>query len=181
MKRSLLLGCGHSREKKIIWDGKREWEGELTTLDMNPDCGADIVMDYDNLGRRSWRHPLGKQLPFADNTFDEMGAFDTLEHVGRQGDWKGYFLEFGEYHRILKPGGLFYIIVPIMEDALADPGHTRFFQLNYFGFLSQHFYEVNKELHTSGTGYQWFWKKDFDVLYLDKSSGHHIAAVLRKA
>ena len=181
MKRSLLLGCGNSREKKIVWDGNTEWAGKLTTLDFNPNCGADVVMDYDNLGKRSWRHPFGKRLPFADNTFDELGAFDTLEHVGKQGDWKGYFLEFGEYHRILKPGGLFYIIVPIMEDALADPGHTRFFQLNYFGFLSQVFYEKNLELHTSGTDYRWFWKKNFDVLYLDKSSGHHIACVLRKA
>ena len=181
MKRSLLLGAGNSREKKIVWAGNTEWAGKLTTLDMDPDCCADVVMDYDGLGKRSWRHPLGKRLPFAENTFDELGAFDTLEHVGKQGDWKGFFLEFGEYHRILKPGGLFYIIVPIGEDAFADPGHTRFFQLNYFGFLSQEFYARNMALKTTCTDYRWAWRKDFDVLYLDKSGGHHIACVLRKA
>jgi len=181
MEQSLLIGCGNSREKKIVYEGRAGWAGKLVTLDMDPLCGADIVMDYDNLGKRSWRHPFGKRLPFRDNTFSEMGAFDTLEHVGRQGDWKGFFLEFGEYHRVLKPGGLFYIIVPIMEDALADPGHTRFFQVNYFGFLSQRFHAENMKLKTSFTDYRWFWKKDFDVLHIDKSSGHHISCVLRKA
>lgn len=180
MQRSLLIGCGNSREKKITFEGRTEWAGALTTLDMDPNCGPDVVMDYDNLGRRSWRHPFGKRLPFPADTFDEMGAFDTLEHVGKQGDWKGYFLEFTEYHRILKPGGLFYIIVPVQEDAFADPGHTRFFQTNYFGFLSQIFYERNLGLGTSCTDYRWFYKANFDVLYIDQSS-HHIACVLRKA
>lgn len=174
MKRSLLLGCGNSRAKKITWGGNTEWAGTLTTLDMDPNCGADYVMSYDHLGR-------GNHLPFQDDTFDELGAFDTLEHVGQQGDWEGFFLEFAEYHRILKPGGLMYVIVPIGKDAYADPGHTRFFSVNHFGFLSQAFYEQILALGTSCTDYRWFWKKNFDILYLDESSGHHIACVLRKA
>jgi len=174
MKRSLLLGCGNSREKKITWEGNTEWAGELTTLDMDPNCGADIVMDYGVL-------QYGVRLPFDGETFDEIGAFDTLEHVGRQGDWRGFFTEFAEYHRVLKSGGLMYVIVPIGKDAYADPGHTRFFSVNHFGFLSQAFYERNLAQGTSCTDYRWFYKKDFDILYLDESGGHHIACVLRKA
>ena len=180
-KRSLLLGCGNSREKKISIDGNTAWAGELTTLDMDPDCAPDFLMDYDGLGKRSWRHPFGKRLPFFANTFDEIGAFDTLEHVGVQGDWRGFFLEFGEYHRILKYGGLMYVIVPINADAFADPGHTRFFHKNHFGFLAQGTYVKGLEIGAAITDYRHVWDKNFDILYLEEQNAHHLAAVLRKA
>lgn len=41
--RSLLIGCGNSRRKKLGF-GELEW-GELVTLDHDPNCGADIVHD----------------------------------------------------------------------------------------------------------------------------------------
>lgn len=169
LKRSLLLGCGNSRKKKVAFEGNHEWAGELTTIDMDPNCGADIVHDLDV-------HPL----PFPDNTFDEMGAYDVLEHLGRQGDWKGYFTEFAEYWRILKPGGQFGIIVPINKDALADPGHTRFFSPTWFGFLSQSFYEENLRKGAPVTDYRWAWKRNFEILHLEENA-HHLGVVLRKA
>lgn len=179
MKRSLLLGCGNSRAKQVQYDGA-DWLGELTTVDLDPNCGADILFDMEGLGKRSWRHPFKKKLPFADNTFDDMGAFNTMEHWGVQGDFRGWFAECAEYWRVLKPGGLFYILVPIGEDALADPGHTRFFQANWFGFLSQEFYKRNEAIKSCYTDYTWIWKLDFDVLYCTEHDGHHLAVVLRK-
>lgn len=180
MKRSLLVGCGNSRVKKVCWKGEMDWVGQLTTIDMDPNCGADVVMSLDGLGSRSWRHPFGKRLPFPDETFDEIGCYDVLEHVGRQGDWRGWFDEMGEYHRVLKPGGTFGIIVPVGENALADPGHTRFFQTNYFGFLSQEFYRKNLMDGAAVTDYRWYWKKNFDVAWFDRMGDHHIACVLRR-
>lgn len=175
MERSLLIGCGNNYTKQLIYEGKSEWTGELTKLDINPNCGADVLFDMSDVAER------GGTMPFDDDSFDEMGAFNTLEHWGRQGDSRGYFHEFGEYWRILKPGGLFSILVPINGDALADPGHTRFFSFNHFGFLSQVFYERNEVKSTCFTDYRWLWKKNFDVLFLQAYEGHHIAAVLRKA
>lgn len=177
---SLLIGCGHSRTKNVYFPDNQNWVEPLITVDMNPDCGADVVMTMDGLGQRSWRHPFGKRLPFPDNHFDEVGAFNCMEHWGAQGDWRAYFDEMAEYHRVMKPGALFYILVPIGDDAYADPGHTRFFHVNHFGFLSQGFYEENGKLMTCYTDYKWYWKKNFDVLVLQKQQDHHLAVILRK-
>lgn len=177
MKRSLLIGCGNDRRKKVYLSGNPEWAGELTTMDMNPDCNPDIVIDmaaqYDAVPGRFY-------LPFQDATFDELGAFDTLEHWGAQGDWKAWFGEMAEYHRIMKPGATFGIIVPIGQDAIADPGHTRFFHQNHFGFLSQAFYKENEGKGTSFTDYRWYWKLDFEILHLQKVEDHHLTVILRK-
>lgn len=166
---SLLLGCGNSREKKVAFIGQEKWTGDLVTVDMNPNCGADIVHDLDV-----------RPLPFDDEQFDEIGCYDVLEHLGRQGDWKGWFEEFAEYWRILKPGGLFGCLVPIGKDALADPGHTRFFSASYWRFLDQNFYARELAEGRPVTDYRWFWKRDFEELYIENFEGHHLAVILRK-
>jgi cyclopropane fatty-acyl-phospholipid synthase-like methyltransferase len=167
---SLLLGAGNSRAKKVALKSAPNWTGELVTLDMNPNCGASVVWDLDN-------HPL----PFPDEHFDELAAYDVLEHMGRQGDWRGWFNEMAEYHRLLKPGGKFGIIVPIGTDAFADPGHTRFFSGNYFMMLSQKFYQDQIDANMPVTDYRWFWKKNFNILFMEQIGNHHLAVMLERA
>lgn len=167
--KSLLLGCGNSRNKKIHDKDSPGWKGELVTLDMDPNCGADVIWNLEN-----------RPLPFPDNEFDEMGAYDVLEHIGKQGDWRGFFDEFSEYHRILKPGGTFSIIVPIGDDHHADPGHTRFFSAKYFSFLVQRFYQEQIDSNTACTDYRWYWKKNFEIDFIAKCENHHIGVILRK-
>jgi SAM-dependent methyltransferase len=167
---SLLLGAGNSRAKKVALQSAPNWTGELVTLDMNPNCGASVVWDLDN-------HPL----PFPDEHFDELAAYDVLEHMGRQGDWRGWFNEMAEYHRLLKPGGHFGIIVPIGSDAFADPGHTRFFSGNYFTMLSQKFYQDQIDADMPVTDYRWFWKKNFNIVFMEQVGNHHLAAMLERA
>ena len=169
MERSLLIGCGKNYTKQVQLNGKAEWAGELTKIDMNPNIGADLVWDMENL-----------PLPFEDNTFDEIGCYNAMEHWGRQGDWRAWFAECAEYHRLLKPQGTIGIIVPIGLDAFADPGHTRFFHHNHFGFLDQTFYERNEVKNTCFTDYRWHWKLHFDILYIEKQEEHHLCVVLRK-
>ena len=165
---SLLIGCGNSRVKQIQPDGSPEWSGELVTLDMDPNCGADVVWDMES-----------RPLPFDDESFDEIGAYNVMEHWGRQGDWRGWFDEATEYHRILKPGGTMGIVVPVGEDALADPGHTRFFQQNYFGFLNQEFYAENLGNGACVTDYRWYWTLNFDIVLIEQSSSH-LSVMLQK-
>jgi hypothetical protein len=174
MMTSLLIGCGNNHIKQVQLGGVAEWNGELTKMDINPNCGADILFDMETVASG------GARLPFDDETFDEIGCYNAMEHWGRQGDFRGWFHEAGEYWRVLKPGGTIGIQVPINRDALADPGHTRFFEGNYFGFLSQKFYLRNEELKSCFTDYRWLWKKDFDILHMEENAGAHLVVIMRK-
>jgi len=168
MQKSLLLGCGNDLRKKMFVTGQPEWAGELVTLDMNPHCLPTVLWNLEQ-----------RPLPFKDQEFDEMGAYDVLEHIGRQGDWKGYFDEFAEYWRILKPGGLFGVIVPVGVDVLADPGHTRFFSKNYFGFLTQKFYTENLDAGRSVTDYRWYISRWWEIVHGEENA-HHLSVLLRR-
>ncbi len=168
--KSLLLGCGHDRKKRVALSAKPGWSGRLVTLDMNPRSEPDVLWDLEKL-----------PLPFPDDEFDEIGAYDVLEHVGRQGDWRRWFDECSEYHRILKPGGEFTISVPTGHIALCDPGHTRFFHKFWFLFLNQQWYNDQYSEGRSATDYRFYWKKNFDILAIDESDPTFLAVILRKA
>lgn len=167
---SLLLGCGHDRRKKVYHPPHSEWVQPLVTLDFSPLVKADFVHDLEDF---PW--------PFKDEEFNEIGAFDVLEHFGRQGDWRRWFKDMGEIHRILKPNGTFHCLVPVGRDALADPGHTRFIHRNHFVFLNQQQYDLNLKAGNPMTDYRWYWKLNFEIEYLEEIEGHHLATILRKA
>jgi SAM-dependent methyltransferase len=155
-RRELLLGCGNRREKDLSLPGHKEFEN-LTTVDVDPNCGADVVWDLND-------HPL----PFEDNSFDEIHAYEVLEHIGRQGDWKGFFEEFSDYWRILKPGGHFMAHTPndTAPFLWGDPGHTRCINRYSITYLSQSTYEeqVGK---TMIADYRSVYKANFSPVFLN--------------
>lgn len=124
------------------------------TLDMCEDHDPDVLWNLNS-----------RPLPFDDNSFDEIHAYEVLEHVGTQGDFVSFFEEFGEYWRILKPGGVLTATVPMWNSvwAWADPGHTRVIAPQLLVFLSQGEYERQVGV-TRMTDYRFIWDKDFALL-----------------
>lgn len=161
----LLIGCGNSRVKKLHL-GTAEWN-ELVTLDFDPDCNPDVLHDLTVF-----------PYPFEDNTFDEIHAYEVLEHLGAQGDWKAFFDLFGELHRILKPEGLILATTPMWNSlwAWGDPSHTRIINVGTVQFLSQKQYaqQIGK---TPMTDFRHYWKKDFDVVHTEEKGGTFVFAL----
>lgn len=149
----LLLGCGNDRRKKVSFkEIPKDWT-RLVTLDIDEGVKPDVVHDLSEL-----------PLPFGDDVFDEIHAYEVLEHCGRQGDWKFFFDQFAEFHRIMKPGGYFIATVPMWDSVWAwgDPGHTRVINSGSLVFLSQKEYkqQIGK---TAMTDYRPWYKADFDI------------------
>lgn len=164
----LLIGCGNSRKKLLAMPGENEFK-DVVTLDMDPNCEPDVQWDLTHL-----------PLPFEDETFEEIHAYEVLEHVGQQGDWKFFFKQFEEFHRILKPGGRMFCVTPCWDSewSWGDPGHTRIFNKGTITFLDQDAYDQVGE--TAMTDYRHYYKADFKVEGCQETNGR-FCFVLRKA
>jgi SAM-dependent methyltransferase len=98
--RRLNIGCGKKRMDNAV------------NLDISADVGADVVHD---LNCRPW--------PFDAGSFDEVHAYDVLEHV----DDVATTLE--EIHRVCRPGASLHVTVPHFSSANAftDVTHRHWF------------------------------------------------------
>jgi SAM-dependent methyltransferase len=164
--RELLLGCGSVTKKMLFKEGHQEFE-DVVRLDNNPHHKPDVLWDLTN-------HPL----PFKDNEFDEIHAYEVLEHLAYQGDYKFFFSEFSEYWRILKPGGGFYATVPHKDSiwALGDPSHKRIIVRENLGFLSQETY-VKEVGNTCLSDFRYIYKANFKALHT-RINSNRLAFVL---
>lgn len=160
-EKTLLLGAGTQHFKYLRSPlGDKEWVG-LVTLDHVPGPKIDVVHDLDV-------HPL----PFEDEEFQEIHAYEVLEHLGTQGDWRFFFSEWSEYYRIMKPGGFFCGSVPCHGNpwVWGDPSHRRALPVETFWFLDQAGYE--REVGNGPmSDFRHVWKGDFELLKSEVKTG----------
>ena len=79
--------------------------GEVTSVEYDADCCAFL---REKTGIEAINASL-TELPFESDQFDVVCAFDVIEHVEDDA------LAASEIHRVLKPGGQFFITVPAFQ------------------------------------------------------------------
>lgn len=79
--------------------------GNVTSLEYDKDC-CDFLKE--KTGIEAINASL-TELPFEDNTYDIVCAFDVIEHIEDDA------LAVGEINRVLKPGGKYFVTVPAFQ------------------------------------------------------------------
>jgi len=119
--RTLDLGCGPQINNKF--DANELYGIDVRASDNNNIKSADLSIE---------------SIPFPDNYFDFVTAFDFLEHVPRviyAPHRRNCFVELmNEVYRVLKPGGLFFSSTPAYPrpEAFQDPTHVNIITENTF-------------------------------------------------
>lgn len=192
MYRELLIGCGFRRVKQVNpWkltiepiradvQQFQDWQA-LTTLDINSECKPDLLCDLDDTSR-SLRAGMWKNSTGVDedgvllwNWWDEIHAYEVLEHLGSQGDYRSFFWLFESLYNILKPGGFLVATVPsrYSEGLWSDPGHRRAITPSTLLFLDQsYYYDVGTDVRSD---YRFVYSGDFARIYSydNKEYGTH--------
>lgn len=124
---------------------------------------ATLFFDYFGL-KGSWALSNLAALPFPDNTFSSIIAFDVLEHI------KELDRTLAELGRVLKPGGFLYVTVPngwgsycLLEDRLHKRIHLplrRFVKKTLLHSNTHYEKEGVESWHEHLHGISW-WKRQF--------------------
>jgi len=121
-KRHLDVGCGAKARNPFGADFV--WGCDIVKLN-----GNDKATDFEFVLADLTTPPL----PFENDFFDTVSAFDVIEHIPRTGTLNGRsyspFIELmNEIYRILRPGGTFLASTPVYPHpaAFQDPTHVNF-------------------------------------------------------
>jgi hypothetical protein len=175
--RELLIGCGHARDKRILAPNSTAGWQCLVTLDQNADCHPNIVCDLDN-SALAWRH---EQLQ--DNQYDEIHAYEVLEHLGQQGNARSFFWLFTGLWNLLKPDGYLCATVPSRYSPWlwGDPSHRRAILPESLVFLDQSEYvrQLDGPRKTAMSDFRSLYRADFQLV--DKADNRETFSFILQA
>lgn len=78
----------------------------ITGLELNEKCVEYARAIYAPNGEINYQQGSILEMPFADNSFDIVTSFETIEHIA---DTKG---QLSEIRRVLRPGGIYIVSTP---------------------------------------------------------------------
>jgi len=170
-----MLGVGFIPPKRrlVTITSASEDQTRWWTIDNNPDCKPHKLFDLERL-------ELGEQLPFEHQTFDEIHAYEVLEHFGRQGNFRGLFATFRALWTVLKSGGYLMGTCPSMGSKwlYAEPGHTRVIALETLVFLTRgHYDQLGK---TACSDYRKFVEPCWWIIENTEDDGENFSFWLRR-
>lgn len=122
----LDLGCGKLKKGRLGIDRFKTPEVDLV-MDLEM---LFVPLEPDNSNEKVEQlMPFQGRMPFPDNSIESIISHHCLEHLG-----DGFIRVMDECHRILVPGGVFRIIVPLFpsKSAVEDPDHKRWFMEGTF-------------------------------------------------
>lgn len=178
----LVLGAGNSRKQRMVFAPKGEAVdqasdfsdqfNEVVTIDIDPATKPTHLWD---LEMTPW--------PVPREHFNEVHAYEVLEHLGAQGDYRAFFRIWREIWEVLKPEGIICATTPWWQSiwAFGDPGHRVVYSPACLVFLSQRQYEEQVGT-TSMTDYRSLWPKPYDFMgvHLHQASPDSFRFVLQK-
>jgi len=151
MKKHLDLGCG-----------KRPRNPYRAEIMYGCDI-RDVAVGVEEMGFHYKKADLVfDSIPYPDNYFDSVSAYDFLEHIPRQmvmpnGITRNPFINLmDEIHRVLVPGGRFLALTPAYPNmaAFTDPTHVNFITADTHKYFAG----------TNPAGAMYGFKGSFDVV-----------------
>lgn len=178
--KALILGCGYSRDKRMKFEASKTIgkgspdvdfrKYDLVAHDINPKVKPDIIHDLEEF-----------PYPWDDEEFDEIHAYEVLEHTGTQGDGEFFFKQMNELWRILKVGGYLMITVPSWDslEQWAIPDHKRALPPQLFHFCSRDYVMKNRRKAMHGDYSEQLGPMNFIMVGVEEEK-EHTGIVLRK-
>lgn len=114
-KEVLDVGCGNAYGTALMARSARNIQG----VDYDAATVADNAQRYSSITNLSFRQGAVPPLPFPDQSFDVVTAFQFIEHIEKRKEF------LAECLRVLRPGGRLLVTTPNVKKSLArNPFHV---------------------------------------------------------
>lgn len=136
--------------KVNLGSGYKRYLG-FVNVDSDPGTKPDYVVDLDS---------VNLQLPFENDTVEEVKAYHIFEHIG-----VGFFKMLQELHRVCKDGAIIDVQVPHFRHDYfyGDPSHIRPITLEMMNRFSKKYNDHELAGNPGTTPFAYLYNVDFEI------------------